>query len=265
MTAANPDLPAAATFFWDVLSKFGDYTDAQISAGLLKNVYASTDKLPSVPPTGKTEPAFAVLGTNGFYSLAYWDFKDETGWIVVPPPWENPILLPEYLLRRDASLGSGTNNWSFSMGPEFHIIRACQITKLAFKFGAGGLSHAWAIRKSTSPGPGAPNLNTYTDVVASGNVLVPDANVWEELTLPSAIAAAEDDWFVAQCYPGSGSGQLFSIPTARSAGQINETFAELNAGTYAFVGGSNPGSSAVPTTRVTGTLYGICSPQLEDI
>lgn len=262
MTHVLPRLDGSMrALFWEVLRERDYFTQQQITEGLLPRLYPRVEELPTPPPLGATAPHFAVVDVEGHPNLAYWDFLGSGGWILTEAPWNTPVLFPEYLVSQDDGLGSGQSSWRYAMGPEFHVTRACQIEALGFKFGQGNRDHAWAIRRSTQVGTSAPPLPSYTEVLDSGVVTVASANQWTELTLGTSVELEVDQWVVVQTFPGNGSGQRFQIADARAAGQVNEAFAQLTAGTYVYRGGNNPGSTAPPTARIASTCYGLVSPK----
>lgn len=163
------------------------------------------------------------------------------------------------IVALDPSIGSGDNNWQYAMGLEIHVTAAANISEQYAKLGAGGvgLGHAWELRKSTVTGGAPPPLASYTTVV-DGGIHTPTTAGWEAMGMAAPQAALPDEWYVAMIYVGAG-GQFANISDLRTLGYLDERFATLNSGVYAFVGTPNPGSIIAPTFRPTGTIYGITS------
>lgn len=246
-------------FFSNVLMDKG-FSDAQVLAGLIQGVFTDISALPATPPSGTAAPAFAIVndGATEGPGLAYYDFAITNQWILTRCPFDSPLLLPGHLLAQDPAVGSGANNWTYDMGLEFRATAPCAVLGFSVKYGGPSQAHAWNVRRSTVPGPTAPGLATYTDVLASGVITHDAANVWKEEAI-TGVTLAPDDWIIATAWVGSGQGQSAPIATLRAAGQLNESFGVVNAGVFRFLSGSPPGSNDVPTSRITATIYGVTS------
>lgn len=219
-----------------------------------------TAEAPTVAPAITNLPAFRVVPGAVGDKLYYWDYLGQTGWLETSYPWANPIQSPEFIIEPLTTIGTGSSNWTFSMGPEIRINEAGdgkRITRIGFKTNTIGL-RTWDLRRSTTVGAAQPVLTTYTDVIESGQVNVTSANTWTYITLSSPHVVAEDEYYIANFFIGTG-GQSFNIATVRTAGQLNEDYATLVAGTYRSVGGTFPGTVGVPTTRSTTICYGIAT------
>jgi len=196
--------------------------------------------------------------------LAYWDFTAaQSGWILTSYPWANPVLVPGHVLNQIAGVGAGNSAWNFAMGTMLHLNVNAKVNDLTMKFGLGGTTaHAWAVRRSTSPGPTQPAANTFTEVLASGNHTYTTADTWESATgFPAAFNVSADDWLACMAWIGTG-GQTANIASLRSAGNLNEDYATVAAGIYVTQAGPAPGAVPVPTNIIATTLYGVVSVDL---
>ncbi len=238
---------------------------AVVDAGYIDTIYASIGALPSPPPTGANTPAYAVVndGDPLGVKFMYWDYQGGSVWVATQCPFTNPILQEGHIIEQQPGNGAGTNNWLFSMGCEVQIVADCSLTEMTMKVGGSGLNHSWAIRRSTVTGASAPSLNTYTDIIASGTHVQSSVNTWESVGSFSPISLTANQWVAPMAYIGLGQGQSGNIATLRNAGSLLETFARLNAGLFVSVGGSNPGSNPLPTSRQTSVIYGVTSVKLE--
>lgn len=250
--------------FAHMLQADGRYDMDVICSGLINQVFRGESELPTPPPTGTTTPAFAIINDLDPVGpkLAYWDFTvAQTGWIETEFPWSNPILMPGHVLDQIAAVGTGGTSWNFSMGSLLHIQNDAKVNDMTVKFGtAGPHNHAWAILRSTSPGPSQPAAATFTDVLASGtHNFTGGANTWESVTgFPAAFNVSANDWIAAMVWIGVG-GQNHNIASLRSSEYLNEDYATLTAGIYVVTAGPAPGSNPTPTNIVATVVYGMAS------
>lgn len=238
----------------------GQFTPVEIDAGLISQPFIQASDLPVPPPTGPTTPAFAIVREGAAQlQLYYWDFIGASGWIGTTYPWLSPVLPPEFVLDQNTAYGAPLGNFQFSFGSEIRIVQACTATDINARVDAVGGPHAFDVRLTTTPGPTAPALTSYTNIVVSGTHTFTTTG-WETIATISQPLAV-DDWILTSIY-GSPATAFFNIPAERSAGNLNENFGLLNAGLFAFVGAAPPGSIAIPTTRDVNNCYGLCTPEL---
>lgn len=246
----------AATFFRSILTEAGFTTD-QINAGLDKFVY---DSLPTYTPSAS--PAWAVVCREQDEALQLAWFNDADGsWTLSDFPYNVPFIIDQHLVKQNPGNGAGNNAWRYAMGLEFRALRTAKIKAGSIKLGSGvNTTHRWELLKSTELGISAPSFNTYTEIVQSGEVSSPaSANQWRDVELLD-VDIAENEWYIFWFYVGAG-GQFANISTLRNAGELAEDIAELNAGVFRFINGSNPGPTPLgtPTSRQTDNIYGIAS------
>lgn len=265
---ASQDVQALISTFLHVLESEGAYTEAEISAGMLTDLFVSAADLPAVPPTGVGSPSFAAISDDGGVpgaQLAYWDFTAVTpAWVITDFPWRNPVLIPQSVIEQDSSVGAGANNWQFAMGPIIQIVTPCRLRDLTVKVSSNGNDHAWALRLSTQTGAALPPLATFTNIIAQGTVNVPNGNIWTSVgaNFGGPYNALPGQWYLPQVWPGPADGQSFTIATERAAGNLNESLGVIAAGTFVSQPGGYPGSVAVPTNQSATTVFGICSVEL---
>ena len=254
------DAEGIVTFFMKHLLSEGVYSKEKIKEGMLTTVFSNEGSLPNPPPSGASVPAFAVIDDGyGVEKLAYWNFNSQSSWKVTYFSWVNPINDPQWIIKQSNSIGSGDNVWKYAMGPEFRILAPADggtISNFSVKFSKTE-DHAWAIRRSTVVGENVPALSSYTEVVASGTYENTKEDSWETISGFSPIVVAENEWYIAQVFIGKG-GQSFSFDSPN----VNEKLVKVYSGTYASIGGSNPGSTAVPTSRNTSAIYGLCAVEI---
>ena len=266
---------AAYTVFFTHLTEHADkpWTNDEIESGLCHRVHATEADLPEVP-TNPDEPNFAIIQDGSkFLKLAYWDYsKGGAGsWAVTSPPYNYPFLTTGHSITQDNSIGAGNVNWQYTMGTEYRIKNPGQIAAISFKMGSGGTGqdHRWEILKSSYTGPTAPATSTYSLVAGqTGLVNMAATNTWQEITLPSAITIAPDEWYIARVYLGTGSGQNAQIAVLRNNNQLREDYAIVHAGTYIYTAGGFPGTDPLPLgniARITTWLYGMISLRFEEL
>lgn len=251
--------------FANVLEQEGRYSTSQVMVGLINQIYRDAFELPSPPPSGINVPAFAVvddLDATG-PKLAYWDHTAaQTGWILTQHPWIDPLLMPGHVLDQITEVGSGNSSYSYAMGLLIHLKSNAMVNGMAIKLGSAPHDHAWAIRRSTSPGCAVPPVSTFTDVLASGTHTYSAIEVWESVTgFPAAFQVAVDDWLACMVWIGSG-GQTQNVTAGRDAGYFLEDYAEVHGGVYIYQAGPPPGAVPVPNTISYSTIYGIASVDL---
>lgn len=250
--------------FAHMLEIEGTYSSSQIMTGLINQVFRGPSELPSPPPTGTTTPAFAIVNDldPAGPKLAYWDFTTaQSGWHLTSYPWANPILAAGHVIDQISGVGSGASAWNYAMGSLIHIVNNAKVNDMTIKSGTiGPHSHAWVVRRSTSPGPTQPAASTFTNILASGtHTFTGAANTWESVTgFPAAFNVSADDWLACQYWIGVG-GQTQQIAAARTAGWLNEDYGEIAGGIYVSQVGPAPGATPVPTNIIAATLYGLAS------
>lgn len=248
------------TFFYETLVENGQFTPAEIDTGLITFMFIEAGELPVPPPTGPTTPAFAVVREGAAQlQLFYWDFLNQTGWVGTTYPWLSPFLPPEFVLDQNTGYGATLGNFQFSFGSEIQIVQACTATNINARVNAVGGPQAFDVRLTVTPGPAAPALTSYTNILVAGTHTFTTTG-WETIATISQPLAV-DDWILTSIY-GSPSTAFFNIPAERANGNLNENFGVLNAGLFAFVGAATPGNIIIPTTRDINNCYGLCTPEL---
>lgn len=232
------------------LVELGDYSLAEIASNIFPEVVKTVDQLPPLA----TSSGFAVIAPScdALPFIAYWD-ANAGAWLVTTQAnnYANPVLIPEWVVDLDNSIGTGSTAWQFGMGLEVRVTIPCQVSGFAIKCAALASQHSWEVLRSTTPGAAPPAFATYTDTLASG-VHTTTTTDWEPVAAFTGLNLAPDDWVVGWYWVGAG-GQFWNSTPA----QKNETFGTINASVYASLPGVAPGVLTVPTTRSPTTYYGL--------
>ncbi len=256
----------AYTFFTWILINHPDnpFSAAEVLAGLDTAIYPNVGSIPT-PPALPSIPNFAIIDDGDpQLKLAYWDFSAGAGgtWVVTSSPYDFPFLQAGHIINQIPANGAGNIAWQFTMGSEVRILSPGRILDMTIKLGAGGVAqqHRWAIRRSTVTGPTAPALGTYTDFIQDGIMTYNAADVWQSVGGVAPIVVAPDEWYIAIFFVGGG-GQNGNITTLRTAGELVEDYAFLNAGLFVSTPGGFPGPNPLPTptSRQPTIFYGVAS------
>ena len=271
----------AYTFFHDWLLNvsIAGFSQAQIDAGLEPKIYSSLAALQAEIPVPldsddttalATEPNFAVIDDCSRYlKLAYWKYPLGAGgeWLETIPPYTVPFIVPAHVIKQKTSNYGGSTSFAYAMGPILHIITAGNMTELTCKFGVGGApnDHAWELRKSTAVQATRPGLGTFTNIIDSGIVSYATAFTWQQIVAAVfPLAVSVDEWFWLGMFQGTTSGQVTTIASLRSAGELNEEIAVFNSSGYVYIPGGFPGAVATPNLVNTTQGYGAVSAKFQE-
>lgn len=259
-TSVYPATAAPGSGFDVIIRTNPTVTSDQLKDGCLEGLYSSTEDLPHPP---SVVPGWAFIDNKtSFPSVAWWQ-KGSTQWDLTVYPYKRPPSpLGTWVVSLDAD-GTGNNTWTkYSMGTEVKILSTANshtINAVAFQHGTNGEGdYVWALFKSTSVSTSAPSLSSYHSVT-TGTYTVGTPGEWQEVALAEPVTVAENEWYAITTWGGYG-GQSASLDSFRKAGLLDETYAKIYGGVYAYGADSTaPGSNVIPTNRSTSTLYGIAT------
>ncbi len=253
------------SFFRKTLEENGQYTTEEITDGFISSIFEDEESLPT-EPEDPTKPTFAMISeviTDGA-KLAYWDYWNQTGWVVTEYPWISPQFEPLFVVDK-SFIPSGNSNWNFTMGTFFQAVAPGKIINGSIYLGANGQStHSWQLLKSTAVQSTRPANATFTNILEQGVVTVSSPSSWTDVDFQNEYVVTPNEWYMMIFCVFQG-GTSYNISSTRGAGNLNEDILRVDAGCYISTAGPNPGVPLLPTNAITSTCYGVVNLQTEGL